>query len=319
LGGQTPLTRKKEILITGGAGYVGSVLTRTLNKEYHVTVVDSLLYGQPPPNEADFFRVDVRDTAKIHEIMRGKDILVHLAGIVGEEACNVNSQMALQVNFLASRELVKCAAQHGVRIIYPSSCSVYGFQDKVIDENADLRPLSIYAMSKVAEENSVVLSSSDYVIFRFGTIYGYSPRMRFDLVINRFIAQAIFDKTITIFGGQQYRPFIHIQDVADAVKLCVESKLVGLFNLGGENFTINDVANSISSTLSCNVVRYSELQDRRNYKVSSKKFFKATGFQLQKSILDAIAEIKRTIELGTIKSYKETCYSNAESLRGMKT
>ncbi len=309
-----------KIVITGGAGYLGRVLADRLSRRHEVTVVDSLLYNQPIPEDAAFVREDVRNLAKMNEILADQDFLIHLAGVVGEPACNVNKDLALQVNLLASKELVSRCSKNRISVIYPSSCSVYGFaNDLLIDERGSLQPLSLYAISKVAEENAVVSSGAEYLILRLGTLFGYSPRMRFDLVVNRFIAQAIQDKRITIFGGKQFRPFIHVKDVAEAVEQCVDRKLTGLMNLGGRNYSIEELADMISSRFECEVQIFPEIVDQRNYRIDSSKLEKAISFTPTRGIDYAMDELRPLFDDGTIKSYRNPVYDNEEMLRAIKT
>jgi len=310
---------KKKIVVTGGAGYLGSAIVPTLAKNHEVTVVDSFLYKQQHSDVVETIREDIQNIGRMKDILKGKDVLVHLAGIVGEQACNLDKDRALQVNFLASRELVSTCGAQNTLVIYPSSCSVYGFGDGLIDENSTLSPLSLYAVSKIAEESAVRAHCPNSLVLRLGTLYGYSHRMRFDLVVNRFIGQAVVDGEITVYGGKQYRPFIHILDVAEAISHALDKGIVGLMNLGGRNYTIDEVAHVVSRGTGCRIARYPEIQDRRNYKIDSSKFERALDFFPHRDISFAVKEISEAIQSGAINSYRDPVYSNEESLRLVKS
>ncbi len=185
----------------------------------------------------------------------------------------------------------------------------------MITEKSAIAPLSLYAMSKMLAEDAIRKRCENYVIFRLGTLFGLSPRMRFDLVVNRFIAQAIQEKTITVYGGAQRRPFVHIQDVSDIFVKALDSDKKGTYNLGGENYMISDVAKIIEQKTGCHVQLRNDMADPRDYAVDSSLAKKTFGFKVNRNIEYVVAEIKSAYEKGIVKDYKEPIFNNGEWLQ----
>jgi len=243
-----------KVLVTGGAGYLGSILVKRLAERFEkVIVYDAMLYGNAHLSNtgADIVVGDVSDTQTLGKLIPSVDAVVHLAAIVGDQAGDIDKENTIKVNYFATRNLADLCRRMGKRLIYTSTCSVYGAQKNVLTEESEVLPLSVYALTKLAAEDAVRNYCEDYVILRLGTLHGLSPRMRFDLVINRFIAQAIQDGKIAVFGGEQYRPFLHVRDAAEAIVKCLESDIRGTYNLGGQNMKIIDVANEIKNKTGC--------------------------------------------------------------------
>ena len=187
----------------------------------------------------------------------------------------------------------------------------------MITEKSTTDPLDFYAKQKYLSERATGWLNKAPTILRFGTLFGLSPRMRFDLVINRFIAQAIKEKNITVFGGTQYRPFLHVSDASDAIIFSLEKNLTGTYNVLSENLTIKQAAERISKVTGCKINISNEDNDNRNYKVSAEKL-KQIGFKPSKTIEDAITEIKEVIDNGNIPNYDDAKYSNYKLLFGSK-
>lgn len=306
-----------KILVTGGMGYLGCVtVSRLMEEGYDVRVLDSLIYGNNLGRDLDFelVRGDIRDYGALSKALKGVDVVIHLAAIVGEPAANLDKELAVTVNYLATRKLAELCAEQRARLIFASTCSVYGAKpNELLKENDDLFPLSIYAISKLAGEEAIEKMNPDSVIFRLGTLFGYSPRMRFDLVVNLFIAQAVQDGKITVFGGSQYRPVVHVQDVAVAFVEALNSSERGVFNLGGFNYRIIDIAEILRRRNGCEVKMFEEIRDPRNYAVDSALAKKTFGVEFNKDIEFAINEIESALNTH-IKDYKEPIYNNKEWL-----
>ena len=215
------------ILITGGAGYVGSVLVRKLvSLGYDVKVIDSLVFGNDGisslinEKKIEFFNLDIRETEKISSIIQNIDCVIHLAAIVGEPLCKKIPDAAKQINEFATKNLVNiCKNKKVKRFIFASTCSNYGSSQNVVNELSPVMPLSLYSECKVNSEKFILDQNNDIFetcVLRFATAHGLSPRMRFDLLVQEFMRDAIVDKKISIFGADFWRPLVHVEDMADA-------------------------------------------------------------------------------------------------------
>jgi nucleoside-diphosphate-sugar epimerase len=226
----------RNVLVIGGAGYIGSVLVRKLlGRGFSLTILDALLYGDESVRDLygspgfELIHDDMRNVEAVVRAMQYADAVVHLGALVGDPVCALDEKLTIEINLAATRMIAEAARGFGVqRFIFASTCSVYGASDQLLDERSALNPVSLYARTKIDSER-VLLALDDArfapVILRFGTIYGISPRPRFDLVINLLTAKATCEKRITIFGGGQWRPFIHVDDAAEAILKCLEVPL----------------------------------------------------------------------------------------------
>src|SRR5439155_7233649 len=218
-----PSNKVERVLVLGGAGYLGSVLTpRLLARGYKVRVLDSFLYGESSiegvkrhPN-FEAVKGDIREIQPVVDAMKDYDAVIDLAAIVGDPACEENRQLAVEGNRAATRMLIDIAKGYGIRrFLFASSCSVYGASEFLMDECSQVAPISTYAQTKVDSENLLVEGAgADFypTVLRFGTLFGLSPRPRLDLVVNLLTAQAAIAGKITIFNGTQWRPFLHVDD-----------------------------------------------------------------------------------------------------------
>jgi nucleoside-diphosphate-sugar epimerase len=341
------VTRKKRIekgdvlnkvLVIGGAGYIGSVLSRKLmEKGYNVTVLDNLLYGDSGIKELykkpnfNFINGDILRINDIVETLQNIDAVVHLAAVVGDPSSKLKPKETMQINFFATKNMAEiCKYLQIPRFIFASTCSVYGFSEDVCHEGSGTHPLSVYAKTKlIAEEGVLSLTDENFspTVLRFATVYGWSPRMRFDLVANLLVAKAVFEKKITVYGkGKQYRPFISVNDVAEAIIKVLESPLekVGgqIFNVGSNenNYTIKELAMVIKKhTPGSEIVFLKDKEDDRSYNVSFDKIKNVLGFKAKDSLRNQISEIKENIENGKVNDYRNKKYSNFKSLEGMET
>lgn len=300
-----------KVLVVGGAGYLGGAVTDILLAMKHeICVYDLLLYEESYRKKVPFIYGDVRDTRKLKASLGRADVVVWLAALVGDPACSLNETLTCQINTDSLRYL---ADNYSGKIIFMSTCSVYGAAEGELNEKSQLNPLSLYARSKLETEE--VLEGSNALIFRLGTLFGISDtfsRIRFDLVVNTLVMRALMHGRISIFGGQQYRPHLHVRDAAGAICSCLESKARGIYNLASENTTILELAMRIKSFFPGLVIEASDsaFQDNRNYRVSSVKAIKELGFKPEFFIEDGIRELKAVLEEGRIKNSFISRFSN---------
>ena len=325
------MTSIQSILVTGGAGYVGSILTNELvKKNYDVKVVDSLVYGDAGisslinDKKIEFFNLDIRDSSKIASILKNVDCVIHLAAIVGEPLCKKIPEAAKQINEIATKNLVNLCKNNNVkRFIFASTCSNYGSSLNIVDESSPVKPLSLYSECKVNSEKYIIDNNSDKFqtcILRFATAHGLSPRMRFDLLVQEFLHDALVDKKISIFGEDFWRPLIHVDDMASACISVVDASsntISGqIFNVGSsnENYTKKQLANIIQkhvSDIKIEIVK--SKTDPRNYKVSFDKIKRILNFQPKRTVENSVVEILSKIEDGTVDP-RQSEFSNMSKL-----
>jgi nucleoside-diphosphate-sugar epimerase len=320
------------VLVVGGAGYIGSLLVeRLLERGYHVRVLDMLLYGDESLRDLlgrAGFELLVGDCRNIQDVVRavqGVDSVVHLAAIVGDPACELDRETALQINYAATRMLIEVAKGQGVRrFLFASSCSVYGATDLEMDENSHVQPVSLYGRTKLESERALLAARSHTfqpTILRYATVFGLSRRPRFDLVVNLLTAKARQEGVITIYNGQQWRPFIHVRDLVEATVRILEAPttVVGgeIFNVGDSrlNHTLNEIGEVIREVFPETRVEYVESADPRNYRVSFEKLRTRIGFRARYALRDGILEIKRAFDEGLIEDYTDPRYHNHRLLR----
>jgi len=327
--------KKPHVLVVGGAGYIGSVLTGFLIKKgWKVKVVDRMLYEKKSLDQFlenknfSLIKKDICDLSVQVEAIKDIDCVVFLAEIVGDPSCEAKPEDALKTNYLAVSSLANlCSYMNINRFIYTSSCSVYGANknlNKVLDEKSMLNPISHYARIKTMSEKAL-FSQSNYffspTILRLATVCGPSLRNRFDLVVNTFARNAFFAEEINVHGGNQWRPNVHVDDVAKAIIRIIEAPLEKvekqIFNIcnTSQNFTINDLAKKTKSVFpKCKVKMTNRVGDRRDYKVSSKKIKDAINFKATKTVDDVLKEFKKIFEKKRISSAYQKKFSNFETL-----
>ena len=314
------------ILVTGGAGYLGSVLSRKLlAKGYQVRLIDALWYGKEsieelmPNKNFELIQNDIRNLVVTVKALKDVDAVIHLASIVGMPASSIEPKSSEEINYLATKNIAELCQLHNIdTYIFASTCSVYGSQpNTLITEKSTTDPLDFYAKQKYLSERAAGWLNKAPTILRFGTLFGLSPRMRFDLVINLFVAQAVKEGKITVFGGTQFRPFLHVSDASDAIVFSLEKNLTGTYNVVSENLTIKQAAERISKVTGCEIEISNENEDKRNYKVSAEKL-RQVGFEPSKTIEDAINEIREAIDDGHISNYNDIKYNNYKLLFSSK-
>jgi nucleoside-diphosphate-sugar epimerase len=308
---------KTKILIVGGCGYVGGYLTDYLVEQGHeVTVYDNLMYETRFLKNISFICGDIRDFDKLSKIVNDYDIIIWLAAIVGDGACAINPDLTEQLNYGCTKWLVD---NYKGEIIYMSTCSVYGINNDLIDETAIPNPLSEYAETKLKAEQYIVNNHDDYLIFRLGTLFGLSDefsRLRFDLVTNILTLKATKGLPLMVFGGEQYRPLLHVKDVATAVGYSINNNITGLYNLSAKNYTIKDIAETIKQVIPDAQITYTDMkfEDLRNYKVKTDKFM-AKGWSPSYNLGYGIMEIHKAVKEGRIIDPDDPVYSNAIYLK----
>ena len=288
-----------KILVTGGCGFTGSVLVDELLKDDHkVTVIDTMWFGNflKKGKNLKIRKMDIRNYEKIP--LKGVNTVIHLANIANDPSVELNPNLSWEVNVLATQKLVENCIKNKVKqFIYASSGSVYGIKrEKKVTENLSLLPISIYNKTKMISER-VLMSYSNKIkihLIRPATVCGFSARMRFDVSVNMLTLQALKKKTITVFGGKQIRPNIHIKDLIRVYKHFIEKPNLpnGPYNAGFENISIINLANKIKQFVPCKIIIKKNNNDQRSYRQNSDKLM-ATGFKNLYKIEDAILEIKK--------------------------
>jgi nucleoside-diphosphate-sugar epimerase len=317
-----------KILITGGAGYVGSVLTNVaLGNGHNVRVIDSLYFDSKVPlihlsnPNYEFFRLDMSVSENIVPLLEGVDYIIHTAAIVGEPASNKFPELTEKTNYMAAKEIVGLAAQQGVKgFIFLSTCSNYGITEGLAREDGVLKPLSLYADTKVRVEKLLMEGAPgiDWAICRMSTVYGASPRMRFDLTVNDFAMNAYRKRYLDVFLPYTYRPYIHVYDAARVIMTMVEQfgkVRNNVFNVGfnGENYQkikIADIVKQFIPDLKIDVVEKGT--DLRDYQVDFTKLEKYLGMKNLFTVKDGVREVVDMLSLGIIGDPDADIYYNTK-------
>ena len=324
----------KKVLITGGAGYLGSILTaKLLNLGYRVSVYDRFIYRRDSLDELKghenlrIYEGDIRDYELLSAVVKGHDVVVNLAAIVGDEACMVDPDSTIDINVNAVRMLARISAHHKVKkLIHASTCSNYGCNgNDILNEDAPLSPLSLYARSKVKSEGILMeelkdTDTSPYIL-RFSTLFGYSRRPRFDLVVNTMTAHAWKYGWIRINGGTQWRPLLHVADASKAIETIISADkrevTSNVFNVGSNkmNFQIVELAKRIKSIIPAIELKIvPEDEDKRNYRVDFTRIKRELGFSPDVTLEMGIKEIIFSLDSGRFFDPEEVVYSNFKFL-----
>lgn len=324
-----PISLKQRVLLIGGAGYIGTNLTKKLLlKNYPVTIFDKFVYlskGKIKKELASknllLISGDTRNINQTFEAVKKNDIVIHLAELVGDPLCEKRPSKTYSVNYLASMMISNICKNLGIsKFIYISSCSVYGARndEKFSDENSAINPLSVYAKLKALCEKTIIRNLGEYCrpcILRLGTVFGGSLRPRFDLVLNLFSGLIAKNKKITINGGDQWRPFIHVDDVCDTIIKIIEldkSKTNGqIFNLSSYNYKLSDIGKIIKKIYPKTKIIYSSSSlDKRNYKALSIKAKKILNFKPKVSLKKGIQDLVKLIKKNKINNLNNKKYLN---------
>ena len=302
-----------KILVTGGCGYKGSYLIPLLLEAgHHVTSVDTQWFGNYLGNHENLenLKLDIRDIKQIP--MEGQDVVIHLANIANDPAVELNPTLSWEVNVLAGQQLIDKAQRHGIsQFIFASSGSVYGVKDEPnVTEDLELVPISVYNKTKMVAERVFISYQEKMKVhcIRPATVCGFSPRMRLDVSVNMFTYQALKYGKMTVFGGDQTRPNIHIKDIANVYKHFIDNPDIasGCYNAGFENISIRQIAEMVSSVIPSDI-EITPSNDPRSYRQDSTKLLK-TGFNPKFSVLDAINEIKDSYHKKKLPE-GENCYT----------
>jgi nucleoside-diphosphate-sugar epimerase len=294
-----------KFLVTGACGYKGHILVpKLLDRGYEVVALDIMWFGnflRAHPN-LSVVEGDVRALESIN--LEGFDGVIHLSSIANDPCGDLNPKLTWEVSALATMQLADRARRHGVkRFIYASSGSVYGIKDELeVTEDLELNPISEYNKTKMVSERVLLSYSKDMCvqIVRPATVCGFSPRMRLDVSVNMLTMQALKNRRITVFGGNQTRPNIHIDDITDVYLHMIDHpEAIGIFNAGFENISILDIAKLVTNHVPADI-EVTESNDPRSYRVNSDKLL-ATGFKPRKRVEDAIIEIVEKVKAGALK------------------
>ncbi|MFQ5777060.1 MAG: NAD-dependent epimerase/dehydratase family protein [Terriglobia bacterium] len=301
------------VLVVGGAGYIGSVLVRQLlSRGYQVRVLDAAVFGSSAladlatHSNFELIEGDIRHVEAVVRSVKNCDAVIHLGGLVGDPACELDAQSTREINTVATKLLIQVCRGYGVqRLLFASTCAVYGASEHLMDERSAISPVSSYAHSKAdAEEIVLEARGRDFcpVVLRLGTVFGASFCPRFDLVVNLLVAKAWREKKILIYNKHQWRPFVHVHDIARAFCLCLQAnaEVVSgeVFNVGSYqmNLTLGEVAEQVKTELPDTAIEFVEIGDPRNYRVSFDKIHTYLGFSCEKSLRDGIRELRSYLE-----------------------
>ena len=318
------------VLVTGGQGYIGSVLTTALAATgCEVVVLDNEAFSAVRLDLPGVRYVggDIRDPRDWESVLRGVDAVVHLAAVVGDPACGLDENLAWDVNYVGTIRVAEACRRQGVeRLVFASTCSTYGItEDEHVDVWSPLSPQSVYARTKVLAEHHLLSPRDDgphTVILRLSTAHGRSPRMRFDLGVNVMTAHAIAYGRVTVHGGQQWRPFLHVKDIASAVRGALELPRADapvIYNCGAtsENYTIAAVAKLITHEVAgSTVATTTDLRDPRNYRVNFDPIAQHMAFRPWFRVVDTIREIRDAMYAGGYQNFEDAVYSNHLTLAG---
>ncbi len=321
----------KKIFITGGAGYVGAILVpKLLDKGYEVTVLDLMIYGRdvlPYHDNLNAVEGDIRDVQLMEKLIPGHDAVIHLACISNDPSFELNPDLGKSINLDPFEPMVQISKNNGVqRFIYASSSSVYGIKSEPnVTETMELEPLTDY--SKFKAECELILAkypSEDFtcVTIRPATVCGYSPRLRLDLTVNILTNFAVNKGFIKVFGGDQKRPNIHIEDMTDLyielLTLPKEKINKKIFNAGYENFTVNEIAQMVKNVVGDVDINVEPTNDNRSYHISSDYIKDEIGFVPKHSIEDAVRDLKNAFDKGLIpNSFEDQKYFNVKLMQNI--
>lgn len=314
----------QRVLITGGQGYLGAVLTELLAAcGFDVVVLDN---GAVPGARIDspavtYHHGDIGQIAVCDGLSDGVSSVVHLAAVVGDPACGVNPDTAWQTNYLGTIQVAEACRQHGVRtLVFASTCSNYGMTD---DEEADiwspLNPQSVYAETKMHAEHHLLSLQNPGLsvhILRLATLHGLSPRMRFDLAVNRMTADAVTSGRVTVHGGSQWRPFLHVRDAAEAIRIVLEREhgtCSRIYNCGfpDQNFRLDEVAGIVVDTIpTASITVQTHDTDPRNYRVNFEPIKNDLRFVRRYGVHDSVREIAAALRAGSHVDPNDPKYSN---------
>ncbi len=311
----------KKVLVVGGSGYIGGLTCDYLIRDgFNVTVYDNLLYENRFLKEIPFIYGDIRDTEKLYEVSRDYDVVVLMAALVGDPACSVDQSLTEEINYKAIKDFCEVVSP-SKHLIFMSTCSVYGAQDGLLNEESSTNPLSSYASTKLAAEKYILEKGG--TIFRLGTVFGLGDtysRLRMDLVVNVLTMKAVKEGEITINGGEQWRPIIAVKDIAEYVTEACKEEYEGIFVLAKENVVIRELGERVGKLIPNTKVNYTEIsfQDARNYKVDNSKSLNTFKYKPQVTVEDEVSRMLLMFKENRVQNPEDKVYHNGAYLKNKK-
>jgi nucleoside-diphosphate-sugar epimerase len=308
----------KRVLVVGGAGYIGGHTVDHLQSHRHkVTVYDNLTYENRFLKDVGFVYGDIRDTERVVETAKLYDVVVLMAALVGDPACSVDPVLTNEINHIAIKNICQQLPEEK-HVIFMSTCSVYGAQTEMLDEESPTNPLSSYASTKLKAEQYV--KERNGTIFRLGTVYGLADRysrIRLDLVVNVLTMKAVYDKKINIFGGEQWRPLICVKDIAGYVKEALEEDIRGTYILSEGNYTMKMLGELFEGMYPDIEVEYTDIsfEDARNYMVNNVKSEQTFKYRPRYDIQEEIYKLNDVFEEGRIRNVKDLAFHNGRYIK----
>jgi nucleoside-diphosphate-sugar epimerase len=311
----------KKVLVCGGAGYIGGLTCDYLVRDgFDVTVYDNLLYENRFLKEIPFIYGDIRDTEELYNISKDFDTIILMAALVGDPACSVDYELTEEINYKAIKDFCD-VVDDDKHLIFMSTCSVYGAQDGILNEESITNPLSSYASTKLNAEKYVLEKGG--TVFRLGTVFGLGDtysRLRMDLVVNVLTMKAIKDGEITINGGEQWRPIIAVKDIAEYITEACKEKYSGIFILSKENVIIKQLGERIVNIIPNTKINYTEIsfQDARNYKVDNAKSLSVFKYKPQVTVEDEVIKMMTIFKENRVNNMEDKVYHNGAYLKYKK-
>jgi nucleoside-diphosphate-sugar epimerase len=311
----------KKVLVVGGSGYIGGLTCDYLIRDgFNVTVYDNLLYENRFLKEIPFIYGDIRDTEKLYEVSKDYDVIVLMSALVGDPACSVDQELTEKINYKAIKDFCEVVSPNK-HLIFMSTCSVYGAQDGLLNEESSTNPLSSYASTKLAAEKYILEKGG--TIFRLGTVFGLGDtysRLRMDLVVNVLTMKAVKEGEITINGGEQWRPIIAVKDIAEYVTEACKEEYEGIFVLAKENVVIRELGERVGKLIPNTKVNYTEIsfQDARNYKVDNSKSLNTFKYKPQVTVEDEVSRMLLMFKENRVQNPEDKVYHNGAYLKNKK-
>lgn len=313
--------KKKKVLVCGGAGYIGGLTCDILLREgFEVTVYDNLLYEDKFLKKIPFIYGDIRDTKKLYEKSKYFDVIVLMSALVGDPACSVDAKLTEEINYKSIKDFCEVVLPNK-HLIFMSTCSVYGAQEGILNEESYTNPLSSYASTKLEAEKHILKLGG--TVFRLGTVFGLGDtysRLRMDLVVNVLTMKAIKDNEITINGGEQWRPIIAVRDIAEYVTEACKEEYKGIYILSKENVIIRELGERIVKLIPNIKINFSEInfQDARNYKVDNSKALNTFKYKPIVTVEDEVSNMIKIFQENRVLNPKDKVYHNGAYLKNKK-
>ena len=315
------LINMEKVLLVGGAGYIGGLTSDLLMEQgFDVTVYDNLLYEDRFLKKIPFIYGDIRDTEKLHKVSKDFDIIILMAALVGDPACSVDPILTEEINYKSIKNICETIPKHK-HIIFMSTCSVYGAQNGILNEDSSTNPLSSYASTKLKSESHVL--SRGGTVFRLGTVFGLGDsysRLRMDLVVNVLTMKAVKEGKITINGGEQWRPIISVKDIAEYVVEATKQKYEGIYIISKENVIIKELGMRIKKIIPNTKIEYTEVsfQDARNYRVDNSKSLSTFNYKPMVTVEEEVSKMLKLFQEKRVTNPEDKIYHNGDFLKNKK-